>query len=153
MENDLAIRIRRLEMLRRHVETLEYLIGDAYDFLDRGLPDEYEREETWLNIKAWQDQYEIERNRLEQHVSRLRSSEPELIENWVDIHQEIYRQVKERYEQSQGFQYPPQDVAIMLVEVGIEKWEKVRHGDHFYVYTNRYLMRQHEDLILAGFGF
>jgi hypothetical protein len=117
------------------------------------MPDDEQRNKTWEKIEAWKGEKLTLGGQLSAQVSELRESVPEVIDAWVDAHQEVYRRVRARYEQAQAQIYPAPEDAFLLADHAIESWEKIRAGESYYFWTNRYLMGEHMDLVAEVFGF
>jgi len=83
---DPALEMSTLEELRRTVELLDHRIGGLLDYIDRGRPDQAEKESAERIIsecealaKAVNDDYVVQ-------ISRLRRDRYDLVERWVADH-------------------------------------------------------------------
>ncbi|MFC1936460.1 hypothetical protein ACFLYP_02200 [Chloroflexota bacterium] len=144
--------IMELENLRRELVRVDHAIGDAYDYLDRGNPDEEQWQATWEQISDLQGKQGYLAKDLSNKVGEVHADDPGAIERWVDLHVEVYQRVRERFRTAEGETIPPREDAYLIINSALAGWEEVRAGKQFYVWTNRYLMEGHQDIVEDVFG-
>jgi hypothetical protein len=150
--NDRAT-LQALERLRRRWEAVEYALGDAYDYLDRGHPSDEQRDRTWEMITVKRQEAEDLKRQLEAMVTELHTHRPAVIERWAALHQAVYREVCDRYARAPDTAIPPPEVAQHIARQALEEWAAVGRGEQTAVEYNRYLMDQNQDIAAKHFGF
>jgi hypothetical protein len=144
--------IHQLESLRRQLEDVDHAMGSAYDYLDRGMPDDTQRRETWKKIEGWREDEVQLKEHLIQLVAEVRKIEPDVITAWADLHKTFYSEVQTRYEDMDEITVPSSEIANIFINSALEKWEQVRAGNKDYVLSIRSFTSQHEDIYAKIFN-
>ena len=138
--------LHQLESLRRQLEDVDHAMGSAYDYLDRGMPDEAQIQETWEKIDPWKEEAAQLKEQLTQLVAEVRQNNPDVITQWVNLHKTFYKRIKTRFEGPDSLAVPNPEIANIFIDSALEKWEQVRLGEKDYALSIRSFTGQHEDI-------
>jgi hypothetical protein len=144
--------LRQLETLRRQLENVDHSLGSAYDYIDRGMPNDDERQDTWEKIEGWRREEAHLKGQLTQLVTDVRQNNPDVIDRWADLHKTFYMEIKTRYEGADKFNVPSPEIANIFIESALKKWEQVSEGEKDYVLSIYSFISQHEDIYEKIFG-
>ena len=78
--------LQELETLRQKIAKMKHDIGSAYDYLDRGRPDEEQTQMVWLRISEWKSQEQTLMQRYLKKIHTAHSQDPQLLYQWATIH-------------------------------------------------------------------
>ena len=138
--------IHQLETLRRRLEEVDHAVGSAYDYLDRGMPNDDERRETWKKIEGWKEEETHLKSQLIKLVAEVRQTQPGVIDLWVKLHKTFFTQIQTRYEGPDKLTVPNPEIANIFIDSALEKWEQVLIGEKDYVLSIYSFISQHEDI-------
>ena len=121
-----------LENLRQEIEEVDNESGSLSDYLDRGRPNEQQKEEAQANSAKHQSQSEQLRAQFHALITSVRASEPQAIEEWVQWHQNVCQRiiaepVHDRRKVTRQF----------VAKDTLNQWDKVRRGEQEIVAINR----------------
>ncbi len=145
--------LEAIETLRRQLESIRHELGSMSDYLDRGNPTPDEAEKTKASMLAQKTQAEDLESQLITMVNRYRQEQPELVVQWVTIHQAIFQELNAYFEAHQKEDVYSYRLERYVTAQAIEEWEKVKSGEADFVINNSYVMKNRQAIIHKHFGF
>lgn len=145
--------LEAIETLRRRLESIRHDLGSMSDYLDRGNPTPEEVQKTKASMLAQKAQADALESELIIMVNRYRQEQPELIVQWVAIHQAIFQELNAYFEAHQEEDVYNYRLEKYVTAKAIEEWEKVKSGEADFVINNSYVMKNRQAIIHKHFGF
>lgn len=139
--------LQELEVLRQKIAKMKHDIGSAYDYLDRGRPDEEQTQMVWLRISEWKSQEQTLMQRYLKKIQTARSQDPQLLDQWATIHIGIYQDVIKEL----SCDADVNKTMIYIAQTTLGQWQEFCRGVLDYVDENEYLMGTRQSLIRAAF--
>ncbi|KQC12496.1 MAG: hypothetical protein APR63_10880 [Desulfuromonas sp. SDB] len=145
--------MKKIEILRRRLEDIEYDIGNMYEYLNNSFPNEDEKSRTWTIIDDRRNEAKNIKLELKNILKGLRNKNPKLVEHWVELHQKACSHVQECYDKTVQERKIDRELMLFVVDKTIQEWEEVLDGKKDYVLFNRSLHQYHQKVLKKLFGF
>ena len=139
LEDALLTETTQLETLRQKIEDAEYEAGNQSDYLDRGNPNPAQIKQAQTQIDKMNSQSQALKVELKELIARVRTQQPQAIEEWVNLHIGILQKIiAEKPTDSMG------PVRRNVARTTLQEWEKVRAGQQDYVGINWYYLKEYK---------
>jgi hypothetical protein len=132
----------QLETLRQKIEDAEYEAGSQSDYLDRGNPNPAQAKQAQELINAQNQQSKALKAELKELIARVRSQQPQAIEEWVSVHSGILQKILSEKETGTTA-VTRRNVARSI----LQEWEKVHSGEQEYVSINWYFLKDYKESV------
>ena len=129
----------QLETLRQKIEDVEYDAGNQSDYLDRGNPNPAQTKRAQESIQSLNNQSKVLKAELTQLIARVRTQQPQAIEEWANFHIGILQKIiEEKATGSMG------TVRRNVARNTLHEWEKVQAGEQDYVGINWHYLKDYK---------
>ena len=130
----------QLETLRQKIEDVEYEAGSQSDYLDRGKPSAKEAKHAQESINKLNEQTKALQAELKDLIARLRSQQPQAIDEWVNYHTGILQKIVEEQATDRNA-----TTRRFVAKNTLAEWEKVRAGEQDFVRINWYFLKDYRE--------
>ena len=130
----------RLEALRQELQGAEQAAGRLSDYIDRGNPSAQQQREAFAQMALHERRAENLRLQLGERLAALRTSEPQVVEQWVGLHIRICERIIAEEEEKGEAELTTR---LYVARKTREEWEKVLDGTQDYVSINAYFLRDY----------
>jgi hypothetical protein len=130
----------QLETLRQKIEDVEYEAGNQSDYLDRGRPNPSQAKKAQETINQLNEQTRTLQAELKDLIARVRSQQPQAIEDWVNYHTGILHNIIN--ENASGANAATRR---SVARSTLQEWEKVRLGEQDFVRINWYFLKDYRE--------
>jgi hypothetical protein len=140
-----------LERLRQQIEAFRWWAGSTGDYIDHGNPTSQEERDAYNRIEEYTYQNRLLLTQLHEQLVILRSTQPELIEEWCHYHINLCKRILEEQsiEPYQDGQITDHAVRLFVAKETLAEWEKVLKGDQDFVSINSAFLEDYWNQISA----
>ncbi len=144
---DFTAQVRELEAMRLQISAAQSESGSLSDYVDLGRPSAEARAKAEARMDDLGRQITTLTARMEQQVNQYRQQQPAVIQQWVELHLGLCRELAAAPVAPNAKPGDKDLMSVFIAKQTIAEWEKVLAGQQAYFPINTVWMKDYEGQI------